>query len=98
MSQAHEEVNLGERGSESDETRRGHGWLQRGNLFVDITADQFKDAPGKVIVEVNSKWHGTFEVNRPISPEVIKSWTGPGTGYPPLYDQDDQVMRHVVNS
>jgi len=37
-----------------------HGWLQRGELFVDITADQFKDGAAPVIVVMGSKWHAQF--------------------------------------
>ena len=38
-----------------------HAWLQRDNLTVDITADQFPDQPQSVIVALNSDWHKTFE-------------------------------------
>jgi hypothetical protein len=34
-----------------------HVWLQRQELSVDITADQFPDAPDDVIVALNSDWH-----------------------------------------
>ena len=35
-----------------------HGWLRRGTLVVDITADQFgKPELEKVIVQHNSPWH-----------------------------------------
>jgi hypothetical protein len=77
----------GDRGSKS------HAWLQRENLFVDITADQFEDAPGAVIVEFDSKWHQTFKVtDNPTSPEVIKKWTNPDNGYPSLYEDVKDVL------
>lgn len=46
----------GERGSES------HGWLQCGDLLIDLTADQFDDQNREVIVtQVNdSTWHDSF--------------------------------------
>lgn len=47
---------LGERGS----LWCTHAWLRRGQLDVDITADQFADAPGPIIVCVKSSWHRTF--------------------------------------
>ena len=42
--------------------RRGksHAWLWRGELVVDITADQFEDQDSPVIVTRNSIWHSTF--------------------------------------
>lgn len=39
----------GDRGSHNDNTWTSHAWLARGSLIVDITADQFEDAPGKII-------------------------------------------------
>jgi hypothetical protein len=37
-----------------------HAWLRQGLLDVDITADQFTDSPGPIIVCVQSPWHQTF--------------------------------------
>ena len=80
-----EECNLGafdfvtaERGVCADNTWTSHAWLQKGDLFVDITADQFLDAPSAIVVEVNSPWHDTFAVERR-NPSNLKSWTGHGT-------------------
>lgn len=40
----------------------GHAWLERGDLIVDITADQFPEqAENPVIVSRSSQWHGSFE-------------------------------------
>lgn len=47
---------LGERGG----SRYTHAWLRQGQLVVDITADQFADAPGPIIVRVDSPWNRTF--------------------------------------
>ena len=44
----------GERGG------RYHVWIANRDLVVDITADQFSDAPHSVIVERNSSWHEPF--------------------------------------
>lgn len=49
---------LGEREEHS------HAWLQRGELVVDITPDQFDDAPAPVIVEHHSAWHAAFAGER----------------------------------
>lgn len=37
-----------------------HGWLQKYGLIVDLTPDQFPDAPAKVIVSRESEWHKQF--------------------------------------
>jgi hypothetical protein len=39
---------------------KSHAWLQRGDLIVDITADQFADQPASVIVTAESPWHRGF--------------------------------------
>jgi hypothetical protein len=68
----------GERGSHDAGTWTTHAWLQRGPLVVDITADQFDDAPARVIVEENSAWHEQFELDDP-SASDYREWSGPGT-------------------
>jgi hypothetical protein len=55
----------GERGSHEDNTRTSHAWLVRGDLIINITADQFPDAPASVIVERNSQWHRSFKWGEP---------------------------------
>jgi hypothetical protein len=82
------------RGSHSDDTWTSHAWLQHGNLYVDITADQFKDAPGAVLVEVDSEWHRTFDVDRR-GPSNIKSWHEPGTHH--VLAVYVQVKRYLAN-
>lgn len=67
----------GDRGSHDDNTWTSHAWLVRGSLIVDITADQFADAPGKIIVSEDSAWHRTFETERG-QPSDFRVWSGPG--------------------
>jgi len=38
-----------------------HEWLILNGIIIDITADQFDDAPSPVIVETNSEWHARFQ-------------------------------------
>ena len=38
-----------------------HVWLRRGDLDIDITADQFPEIHHKVIVRRCSKWHASFK-------------------------------------
>jgi len=64
----------GKRGSRRDNTHISHAWLARENLVVDITADQFSDAPEPVIVADPSPWHRTFrteELADPGAPRVL---------------------------
>jgi hypothetical protein len=48
---------LGEIGSYGGGNWSTHAWLQRGDLVVDITADQFRDIDDAVIVTTQSSWH-----------------------------------------
>lgn len=57
------ELICGERGSQEDGTYSSHAWLQRDQLVVDITADQFMDGPGPVVVAEGSEWHRGFYVS-----------------------------------
>ncbi len=68
----------GERGSVADNTWTTHAWLGRGSLIVDITADQFADAPGPVIVAYDSVWHGSFKADREPTCADFRAWSGPG--------------------
>jgi hypothetical protein len=67
----------GDRGSQIDGSWTTHAWLQSGTCVIDITADQFSDAPCGVIVKDPSPWHGTFEVDVPQSSD-FRDWHGPG--------------------
>jgi hypothetical protein len=44
-----------------EEIPHSHAWLQRGDLVVDITADQFPGIDSPVIVTEPSPWHATLE-------------------------------------
>jgi hypothetical protein len=47
--------------------RRGdksHAWLEREELIVDITADQFEDQDRVVIVTKDHSWHSQFDDRR----------------------------------
>lgn len=57
------ELVCGERGSQESGTYSSHAWLQRDQLVVDITADQFVDGPGSVVVVEASEWHRGFYVS-----------------------------------
>lgn len=52
----------GERPSPDGTQIVSHAWLADGELIVDITADQFSDAPEAVVVAVTSTWHKSFEI------------------------------------
>lgn len=67
----------GERGYQSDNTWTSHAWLQRNGCVVDITADQFADAPSAVIVADPSPWHLQFEADEP-QPSDFRKWNGVG--------------------
>jgi hypothetical protein len=41
---------------------QSHAWLQRGNIIVDITADQFNEIEAPVLVTRDHSWHNQFEV------------------------------------
>lgn len=68
----------GERGSRADDTWTSHAWLVRDGLIVDITADQFSDAPRGVVVNAESVWHEQFAVTSK-SVSDFRLWHGPGT-------------------
>jgi len=42
-----------------------HAWLEKNGLIVDITADQFEDGPGAVIVTSDNSWHREFGIATP---------------------------------
>lgn len=68
----------GERGEHDAGTWSSHTWLEADGLVADITADQFRDAPSKVVVAVPSLWHQSFTVvERKLAD--FRSWSGFGT-------------------
>lgn len=60
-------------------TWTSHAWLARGPLIVDITADQFSDAPAAVIVARDSAWHAQFTFKY-TAPSDFRGLYGPGNG------------------
>jgi hypothetical protein len=50
-----------------------HAWLEAGGLIVDITADQFPDAPGAFVVGRDSTFHRTFRGTTPF-PYATLRW------------------------
>jgi len=52
---------LGEQPTTGQGAYQSHAWLQRGNLIIDITADQFPEVEDPVIVTTRSPWHEQFE-------------------------------------
>ena len=50
---------VGCRGSHASDTQQTHAWLQRQNLVIDLTCDQFNDAPSGFVFQ-NSSWHQQF--------------------------------------
>lgn len=67
----------GTRGCHEDGSWTSHAWLHRNGLIVDITADQFDDGPGPIIVSENSAWHQAFDWSSPSSSD-FRSRSGPG--------------------
>ncbi len=44
------------------ENNQYHAWLEKGNLIIDITADQFGDRTEEVIVTTDRSFHNRFEI------------------------------------
>jgi len=40
---------------------RTHMWLEMDGVIIDITADQFGDAPERIMVTRDTAWHSQFE-------------------------------------
>lgn len=68
----------GERGSQDLGTWSSHAWLEADGLVADITADQFQDAPSKVIVAAPSPWHRCFSIEER-QPADFRLLSGVGT-------------------
>lgn len=49
----------GMRGKAND--RHSHAWIKRGDIIIDITADQFDEIKASVIVAKASLWHDSFD-------------------------------------
>lgn len=74
----------GDRGSKLDDTWSSHAWLECNGLVVDVTADQFSDAPDAVIVEDPSHWHLSFRNINKMNSDFRK-WTGNLTSVRTVY-------------
>lgn len=74
------ELISGIRGNWEDDTWTSHAWLARGDLVIDITADQFNDAPTGVIVKSPSIWHQQFH-GETIGCSDFRSWHGSSMQY-----------------
>lgn len=66
----------GERGRQDMGTWTTHAWLAKDELMVDITADQFPDAPAPVIVSKTSAWHKSFTTDTPTVSD-FRDYAGP---------------------
>lgn len=56
-----------------------HEWLILNGIIIDITADQFDDAPSPVIVETDSEWHAQLQ-------------GGEKSDLRPVSDYDDEMI------
>jgi hypothetical protein len=65
-----------ERGTRADNSWSTHAWLTCNGQIVDITADQFTDAPDAVIINHASSWHEGFEVTQ-VDSARLESRSGP---------------------
>lgn len=68
-----------ERGRIDEGAWTSHAWLAFGTLIVDITADQFPDAPATVIVARDSVWHARFSVEY-TAPSDFRASYSPSNG------------------
>jgi len=66
----------GARRSRADNALMSHAWLQLDAVIVDITADQFRDGPGPVLVTESSLWHGEFNVDVQRHPLRLSDYPG----------------------
>lgn len=83
----------GERGSKADNTWTSHAWLQRKDLVIDLTADQFSDAPADVIVSSSSTWHKQFSTERSTEAD-FRRWHGYGADQLyPIYSKILSVLQ-----
>lgn len=67
---------MGERGIQCDGSWSTHAWLDREGLAVDITADQFVDAPSGIIVSIDSPWHRGFTITESEDCSLVKPQEG----------------------
>lgn len=88
----------GERGTMSDGNWTSHAWLQRDQLVVDLTADQFPDAPTAVIVSAPSIWHLQFKTECGQESDFRK-WNGYGAELlHPMYAMVINVLQSKLSA
>ena len=51
--------------------RQSHSWLEHAGFIIDITADQFADGPGPVVVTTDRGWHEQFRGQRRVGREEM---------------------------
>jgi len=68
---------LGSRGSKEDGMWTSHAWIEREGMVVDITADQFADAPPGATASYDSPWHRGFDVEHRYVAD-FREWHGSG--------------------
>lgn len=64
-----------------------HAWIEKSDLILDITGDQFSDFGQRVYVSRDRTWHSRYEVNAPIRARL--DVFGPGVQY---------QLRRIYNS
>lgn len=85
----------GERVSKSNNTRTSHAWLQSGTCVIDITGDQFPDAPAPVVVADPSEWHANFTLDG-AQPADFRLWSGYGADL--LRPTYARIQKSLTNS
>jgi hypothetical protein len=65
-----------------------HAWLQKDNLIIDITADQFDGQNQTVSVVSSSEWHNTFKVRDCKHDPALPSY---------LQDSYNEILKHISN-
>jgi hypothetical protein len=65
---------------------RHHVWLEHEGTIIDITADQFGESLGRVIVTRRSPWHDAWEPElEPIDEQQLQIWRTKTTEIFPVY-------------
>ncbi len=63
-----------------------HAWFEVKGFVVDVTADQFPEGQGPVIVTRTSPWHGTWTVRKRYSFDASGLQRGALIGFPAAYE------------
>ncbi|XOU94450.1 MAG: hypothetical protein ACNFW9_00100 [Candidatus Kerfeldbacteria bacterium] len=62
MNQGIFEYTLGEIRNNNNNSYQSHAWLQKENIFVEITADQFPDVELPPYVTIDNPWYDKFKI------------------------------------